>query len=890
MSDRINALLEAERRGILPDNMKAALAEARKRGLVGGGQGTPANAEGGTSVRKTNTAGTLAASAAQGMANAIVDLPIKAYNAVNAINPMTGDEGRIDPSKNPLRPSTHIGEFEAQTPEERVAGAVGELAGETATLTAGAIGLAPKLAAKSQAARNAIKARGGIGAMVKLTADDVLNLLRNKPGRVLAAETGLSGLAGGGMQAAEEAGAGPVGQMAAGIGAAMAPTAIMNGPTATVARMGAKQIDKYGRRGINAVRPGTVSDDTEAVVSREISRAIDNVLDDGTRAKMAEGERVSRKVGVDTTLAETSRSPALAREQEFINEKLSGRAFDEEIARIQKNNQAIYDYKYSAMPDGPDAVYLVDELDGTIERLQGQIGARLDDVNNEMLRTSPKRSDRFKEGEVLRDRLAEARTAKRAEMDALASEMGINDIDVTDDYIDFASDILAQTASDSRFSKSVVTDNSILGKLKDEVRAYNDALAAGDKAQPPKTTVLDVKRIREGLSDEITGALSGEKPDKDKARRLIAAKESIDGFLDDLGTVNPQYEQFRQRYKAEYIDRFEQGAAFKTKKNNARGGYETRPERVASMFWDEKDLGAVKQFNEIFSGDEQAYRALYNIALDDLSTAAARDGVLDMKKYGRWMEDHRALLNQLPELKTLVLDQGVTQQALLNRQGTLSARQKVVADAQLTKALKKYRSKDKSAQDIVADVFKNARLRDEVLSQVRKDPEMEKAFKRSVWTQAIDAGDPEKIDRFMQAHKDTLVKVLGEQHYADLEDIVQANEIVNFVPLPEAAQANFDGMQKLESFAGMGFPQFMSRQYALQSGRTGKAFVLTEGFSRFLYGRSQEQRNAMMRAALYDKDFAKTFHDVAFKGDKAKIKKLNLFLYQMGMEPFGEEE
>lgn len=38
MADKIALLLEAERRGILPDNKKALLAEARKRGLVPGGQ------------------------------------------------------------------------------------------------------------------------------------------------------------------------------------------------------------------------------------------------------------------------------------------------------------------------------------------------------------------------------------------------------------------------------------------------------------------------------------------------------------------------------------------------------------------------------------------------------------------------------------------------------------------------------------------------------------------------------------------------------------------------------------------------------------------------------------------------------------------------------------
>ena len=34
MADKIALLLEAERRGILPENKKALLAEARKRGLV----------------------------------------------------------------------------------------------------------------------------------------------------------------------------------------------------------------------------------------------------------------------------------------------------------------------------------------------------------------------------------------------------------------------------------------------------------------------------------------------------------------------------------------------------------------------------------------------------------------------------------------------------------------------------------------------------------------------------------------------------------------------------------------------------------------------------------------------------------------------------------------
>ena len=38
MADKIALLLEAERRGILPENKKALLAEARRRGLVSGGQ------------------------------------------------------------------------------------------------------------------------------------------------------------------------------------------------------------------------------------------------------------------------------------------------------------------------------------------------------------------------------------------------------------------------------------------------------------------------------------------------------------------------------------------------------------------------------------------------------------------------------------------------------------------------------------------------------------------------------------------------------------------------------------------------------------------------------------------------------------------------------------
>lgn len=247
---KLEAMLEAERRGILPDNMKGLLDEARKRGLVDARPPSPTVAEtvsdvGEQAVRGIN----------RGL-NAIASLPGEIVGGAADLMGFDGDKFRWNNQVSQFMSSPNA---QPTTTAGRFADSVGQAVGASAAPAGLLLGRA---AQGVQGARQAATTMGQIG-------QNMVAATRAAPAAVVGADVASAVGAGVGQQAAEEGGFGPAGQALGAVMGGMAPHAI--------ASAGRGAVNAYRSARANMGEAGAYGRVARALPDEDVNRLADDV-------------------------------------------------------------------------------------------------------------------------------------------------------------------------------------------------------------------------------------------------------------------------------------------------------------------------------------------------------------------------------------------------------------------------------------------------------------------------------------------------------------------------------------------------------------------------------------------------------------------------------------
>lgn len=870
MPSRIDMLLEAERRGILPPDQVEALNEARKRGLVPGSP-QPESGSGAVRAFEAPSLGDVAGTINQfayGFNESIgdvLDAPGRAASAIMSplVDLVAGDARPGDPKPPELSSQIGLrGGAEPQTGPQRFVRRMGEEVGATVPFAA-----VPMAAALAPAGRPAASAAGRGG-------QALLQGIRNTPGRAATGELAATLGAGAGAATAREVAPGNRNaEMLAQLAGGVAPAVLANTPAALAAR-GARAISRR-------LSP--------AAQTRAAREHVGDILEPQMRAvqpELGEAERLRERIpGFDPSLAESTGAESLIATQRRMESQASGQELDQMAARRASNERAIERFAREQAPEAERPIeFAVDtatrqvrDLRAGIDRQKQATAGRERDFTD-----SFPPIDRTAEGGAIRSGINEEKRATSARMNRLAEDLGINDADVTVEF-----QAAARGIAEDFSPKSAFEDTTNYPRVLNTIKEF---------AEKPDAVVTfqDLKALRERVTDDLLDAQGRANPSRKEMRTLVALRERIDNIVDDLvESAEPdlaeRYRQFRRAYFNDYVTRFERGRVYKVRRKDGRGDYRVPEERVGEAFFAPGEVEAARQFNAVLGNNPRSREALEAVALDSLRDFAVRDGALNEDLLRTWVRRHDSVLNEFPRLQTTVRDIEATKGRLQARQAQLDFRLKRVEDQALVRQLDAVERGTRTPEQVVQSAVRDPRLMMSLRQRLRKEPEALQALQRQVWDMAS-TGSGDDVLAFMDRHRPALRVVFGEQHLDNLRDIAIARGIVERLPRPTGRGIEPNPLEDLERGIGMGVPQLGSRIFAAQSGRTSYRYIATDAFGRFIRGRSVAESQALLKEALYNKDVARDLAQLTrMKQVKPEIaNRLNAWLFNLGVT--GERE
>lgn len=776
-----------------------------------------------------------------------------------------------------------------QNMPERIARRAGQEVG--ASVPYAAMPYALPLAGPAREARGPIRGAGRA----------ILEGVRNTPAKAAVGELAATSGAGVGAGVAGEiapgsTGAEITGQLVGGV----APAALMWTPTALIARGGAKLAGH-----LYATAKQAMTGETSPVQTRRAEEYVADRLDKHGAItgkygdNIARSEEVRGEIGPDfqPSLAEATGSPALTRTQQGLEGIASGEHLERYAERHARNRAAVSRYAEEKAPEGGGPDIVVDTATGKVTSLVAGIEQDIAAVEGRRAGLMPPRADRAGIGEALRGSLNDRRAQVKAQMSALADELGLNDLDVTGSVRALANRLRGSIEPNNPLNDKTVPD--AYTDLKTALRAteQSEGVVFGPMGrqstttvtQPKQFTLDDLMSFRSRIGDDIRDELSSATPKRARVRKLLEMRREIDAAVDDIGNsiddpeLAGRYQTFRSRYYEDYIQTFEQGAAFKARRTKAQGDYLVPDERVADIFAAPGNVTAARQFKAIFGDDPQAMDALAASVVDDLISSAVVDGALDPKRFAGWRRRWGSVLDEFPTLRDTIDGKARLNETLLERRAHLTDRRMAIEGQILTKELTRAGEGTIDPEDVIAGAMKSRGRMSALM--MRLSPEAQSALKRDVWFRALKMG-PDKVDH------DMLKTVLGDEHYRNLQTIYDAEAILARTAPPAGKPDAPTPFAEAEALLGMGLPQFGSRVFAWKSGRMQKGYLAVDVISRFFRGRSMYETARIYEEALYNPAVAADLAEmIRVKGIKPEVaNRLNTRLFNLGLGSRREDD
>jgi len=615
-----------------------------------------------------------------------------------------------------------------------------------------------------------------------------------------------------------------------------------------------------------------------AAATKAVRKTVGSLSDDAMKG-IDDAIRLSKKVpGFKPSVAEATRNETLILQQEHLDAEASGILLNKAIARRNENKEAIEIWKGSRLtaPD-VDPTYVIDIASGRAKTVQDTIEMQTGKVlqkKNDLADSLPT-INRIDNGKIIRAGIMEAKAAKSAEMSLMANDLNI-DIDLTLQFKGWQNGVKESYKPRSRFEDSESSMPGIVRKI------------ISDKGD--KTTFLDIKALRERVSDELLDTIGSSKPNRKLERTLVQLKADIDTFMDESGgAIGEKYQQFRKLYFDEYITPFESGAMFKSKNRDGTGFYRTRDESVADVFLD--NPSAANQFNTIFKEDSVMMGQMESAVMDNMRNTIGNDGLISDARLATWLKKNAPILDEFPNIKERVSTVTMAQRKLIDRQKQLIGRKKKVEDISLVKMLNKYSKGDMQVDKILNDALKSPIKMRQLHSLVSRDADASSGLRRTLWDKAT-SGTSIDTAKFVINNRKSLDVVFSPQHMADIEDVTLMRAMVESVKTPKGTAYIPRPLDELERIMGMKIPQASTRWYALKTGRVAKSYLLFDIGRGILYGKAKTNVESLLRNALYDPQVARTLSESFDVGTitKKAANRLGARAFALGLPFLREDE
>lgn len=670
-------------------------------------------------------------------------------------------------------------------------------------------------------------------------------------------------------------------------------------PSAMLARAGTKVAGWVRREG---------NPEHQAQVAREkVNTALGEELTPENEARIAEGYRLSQEMpGFEPSVGEATGSGPLLRTQEDMQARAQGPRLEQLRQRRTDSEQAIDTYSENQLPApevrGPSFVVqsaekrVIDLRERAAEDVRGGTVEQMALVESRVPKMEG--SEKWSAGETLRERIADRRRAVRDDLRKARAEAGLDTTDVTVAFSKVRKALLDDNPNprDVAFG-DVAGEPAILAEIRDMPVMERDPTTG--RFSQDRVSFEGLMNLRERIGDDLADvAASPGRGQRKQIRTLTKMKVAFDRMLDDLAstTDDPQlasrYKQYRDRYYNELIVPFEKGVAQKINKRNGQGFYVMPEEKIAEAFFQPKNVTAARDYRAIFGNDPAAMRNIQAVALDSLSGAAVRDGVLDPTRMVAWLNKYKDVLGEFPEVVATMTNVKHANDAVFARQAQLLDRQAWLEKQMMVRAINSYSGGSKTPEAIISEAIADPRKMDELRVLLQADEAGSVALRKEVWKRTA-GGTSDDVIKALTDNAESLKVLFGQQHMRALQDIAAARSMLEMTAAPHgkaASSSPFAAIEKLMGGRSMG--ALASRGFAFKSGRMSKGYLAVDTVSSMMRGRAQVASDDLLFTALWDPEFAKQVH-IAVKLGKVtpyQARRINSRLFAIGLQYLPEEE
>lgn len=519
--------------------------------------------------------------------------------------------------------------------------------------------------------------------------------------------------------------------------------------------------------------------------------------------------------------------------------------------------------------------------------------SELDQFGQNVLSKLPSVSNRATEGATIRKALQDAKDVKKAEMNALADELGLNEADPKTLFNP------VKKAIRDEFFLDNDTDKYLPKVVRDFVNDEENVIS-----------FQTWKRYRDKVTDELSSALANNQ--NSDVVNLSKFKERLDNFGNMFYKTNDNWVTFKQRYADEYAYPFERGVAYEVlgAADSARPGdlrYITSDEAVAASF--AKNVQNATDFMNLYRDKPEAVSAMRNVILDGARDASMKTKMagdytptIDADRLNTFINKNREVLDVLGLKDDLGNTQSLAAQ-FSKRAKELETRKNIIKNDEVNKLLKKISNGALSPDEFIDEAIVKPSVMKTLSSRVDEmnDPALKEAFNQSIWTRVRQTNDISNPGSFMETlakNERSLRMGLGDAHYDNLKTAAKGMSLALFADAGVAGGGigRITKMERFEAFTGATVASALNAIRSAGQRNVSPEFLAFSFGGRFLNARQRAAFDQTMERLMYDPEFAKTLAERAGPDNKptvAQQKRLGSYLFNMGLQPDGrpyEEE
>lgn len=735
------------------------------------------------------------------------------------------------------------------------------------------------------------KGLSSLGPAFQKAAQEYVGAFANAPARVTAAEIA------GGMGASA---LGTTEQELLGVRTGLGDVAggVIPGAVPTLAKFiykwsPTRNIIKWGYRMIPGSQgEATMRREAETEIGNEMLKAFREARKAGRLQEAEDIMRQFRESGyeLDLSPAEMTQDPSLRMAQELAQRSAAGdkaRAFRD---RTEGNVSRVINYSNDAnLVDTSAPTAVVTQLQSAADteaRLQ-QIGLEeLGAYGENVAARLPMTRSRAEQGAIIRKALIDAKTAKKAELDGLADELGINE---------------TNPGTLMNPVKKAVRDKYFLDNDTDRYlpKVIRDFATSEDNVINFQTW----KRYRDKVSDELAAAVANKQ--SSDVVNLTKFKEDLDKFGNMFYSSNKNWNTFKTRYYEEYAKPFERGVAYEvtTPSPASRPGdtrYLTSDEAVADAFT--RNVENAKDFMNLYRDNPEAVNSMRNVILDSarervIAKSGPYEGTVDPTKLNTFINQNREVLDTLGLKAELESTENVAKLFGM-RSAELKDRAAAIGRDKANRLMLNISNGTYSPEEFIDAAIKDPKMMKTITDRAAEaeDPNLTEAIKRAVWTRAFetnDIRDPGKFMEFAKTHERALKMAMGDEHYNRMMTTAKGMGLALYAQeglegLPLEAMS---GLEKFAKYTGVSAASLANAVAAMGRGQVKEGYLAFAFGSKFLSTRQRAAYNKVMSEVLVDSSLARDLAERS-AGDgmptQKQANKMKAYLLSIGLQPDGK--